>query len=395
MGVNKVNIPAISERIKNNEEILPENKNLIFDFQRYLEINDYTDSRIYKYLVTLPKLAEQLNIPFNSATKEDIEKLVLWVNRRRKIGDTTKLHYRIMLKRFYKWLNGDEEYPQCVKFIKTTEKVYNKKLPKNMLNPQDLENLLKGAISPRNRAFIIFLWETGGRAEEILTLKVGDIEDHKQGMKVVVKGKKGSRRLMLIESVPYILDWLKSHPNREDENAPLWINIGAKNNGEPVKYNAMLKMLKLTAKKIGLKKPVHFHNFRHSRATYMANKFTESQLCEWFGWVQGSRVPARYVHLSGRDIDDAYLKMYGIKESEKDENEDKLKIIKCPRCGFDNGSVHKYCGRCGMTLDLKTAMKEKNLTDKLDEIFVKILDDPAIKAKIMEKLEEIGNHVGK
>ncbi|WP_394344768.1 hypothetical protein [Salinigranum halophilum] len=52
------------------------------------------------------------------------------------------------------------------------------------------------------------------------------------------------------------------------------------------------------------------HHFRHSRATHLANWLTEAQLCEWFGWVQGSNVPARYVHLSGRDIDNAYLALF-------------------------------------------------------------------------------------
>lgn len=32
-------------------------------------------------------------------------------------------------------------------------------------------------------------------------------------------------------------------------------------------------------------------------------------MCEWFGWVRGSRVPGRYVHLPGRDIDRAYTAM--------------------------------------------------------------------------------------
>jgi hypothetical protein len=48
---------------------------------------------------------------------------------------------------------------------------------------------------------------------------------------------------------------------------------------------------------------------KDSRATYLANYLTEAQMCAWFGWVPGSRVPGRYVHLSGRDIDQAYVSM--------------------------------------------------------------------------------------
>jgi len=33
---------------------------------------------------------------------------------------------------------------------------------------------------------------------------------------------------------------------------------------------------------------------------------------DYFGWVQGSGMPSVYVHLSGRNVDDAILKANGI-----------------------------------------------------------------------------------
>lgn len=44
----------------------------------------------------------------------------------------------------------------------------------------------------------------------------------------------------------------------------------------------------------------------------MANYLTEAQMNDYFGWVQGSGMPSVYVHLSGRDVDDAILKANGI-----------------------------------------------------------------------------------
>jgi hypothetical protein len=46
----------------------------------------------------------------------------------------------------------------------------------------------------------------------------------------------------------------------------------------------------------------------------MANYLTEAQMNAYFGWVQGSGMPSVYVHLSGRDIDDAILKANGVIE---------------------------------------------------------------------------------
>ena len=136
-------------------------------------------------------------------------------------------------------------------------------------------------------------------------------------------------------------------------------------------------------------KPINPHHFRHSRATYMANHFTEAQLCEWFGWVQGSKIPATYVHLSGRDIDNAYLKMFGIKDKEEEELETELKTIKCPRCGYDNGSVVKFCGKCGMALDMETAMKIEDKTIELGGVLESLLDDKDVKTLLLEKMQKM------
>ena len=37
-----------------------------------------------------------------------------------------------------------------------------------------------------------------------------------------VKGKTGSRDVVLFKSVPYVQKWLQAHPSKE-KNAPLWI----------------------------------------------------------------------------------------------------------------------------------------------------------------------------
>jgi integrase/recombinase XerD len=85
---------------------------------------------------------------------------------------------------------------------------------------------------------------------------------------------------------------------------------------EPMQYGTIRMRLNKLAKKAGINKKIHPHLFRHSRATYMANYLTEAQMNMYFGWVQGSNMPSIYVHLSGRDIDDAVLKANGIIEKD-------------------------------------------------------------------------------
>jgi site-specific recombinase XerD len=73
-------------------------------------------------------------------------------------------------------------------------------------------------------------------------------------------------------------------------------------------------MLGKLVKSCGLDKQVYPHLFRHSRATHLADKLTEAQMKILFGWAGNSDVPSVYVHLSGRDVEEALLRIYGINQ---------------------------------------------------------------------------------
>ena len=67
-------------------------------------------------------------------------------------------------------------------------------------------------------------------------------------------------------------------------------------------------------------------------------------MCEFLAGVQGSDMPSIYVHLSGRDVDNAILRIYG--KIPKDEGEEELRTKVCPRCGNENPSEADFCNRC-------------------------------------------------
>ena len=70
---------------------------------------------------------------------------------------------------------------------------------------------------------------------------------------------------------------------------------------------------------------------------------------EFFGRTEDSKMPAVYIHLSGGDLSEAILKMYGLKDDNK-----KVKVYfkakKCPKCGFVNLFDAKFCVNYGERL---------------------------------------------
>jgi len=95
--------------------------------------------------------------------------------------------------------------------------------------------------------------------------------------------------------------------------------------------------------------------FRHSQASVLADDLTEAQMNEYLGWKQGSKMPAIYVHLSGRNVDQKILELNGMKKREK--TEEAVAVRGCSRCGHINPPTGKFCMKCALPLDLKAALE--------------------------------------
>ena len=183
--------------------------------------------------------------------------------------------------------------------------------------------------------------------------------------------------------------WLSIHPFRDDPDAPLWIGMGTKGRYRPLDYHAVRALFKRLARKAGLNKRVNTHLFRHTRATELANVLTEAQMKELFGWSQSSDMPSVYVHLSGRDVDKALLKAYGIKEEA--ESKPALTPIECPRCKRKVGSESQFCPNCGMALNMKAALMLEEERSRADQIMNMLMKDGEVREFLMRKLQELYN----
>ena len=173
------------------------------------------------------------------------------------------------------------------------------------------------AWNPRDRAMIALLWDAGLRIGELASMKIGSFQPDEKGAVIFISGKTGMRRIRTVFSVPYMLAWIEKHPEKENPHAPLWIVIGKRDGKwETVTYYTIRSQLQKIATRAGVKKNVNPHQFRHSRATYMASYMTPSQLCTYFGWTPDSDMPGVYVHLSGTDLDDIVFKANGTRNIE-------------------------------------------------------------------------------
>lgn len=288
------------------------------DDQNRAAINDYLVSRqndgigqwqILKSLYTLLELARILRTPFQEASRDDIGRLIGTIEAR-PYRAWTKSDYRVICKRFYRWLRGTEEYPPEVRWIKCSFGNAQRKLPEELLTADEIQRMVRLADTSRDRALILALFESGCRIGEIGQLRIRNVEFDQHGAKLIVTGKTGMRRIRVVRAAELIKEWLIDHPRNGDPDSPLWVGLRGSNRNRVLTRDAIARVLERTARRAGISKHIHPHLFRHSRATELASQLTEAQLKEVFGWTPGSTQSATYVHLSGRNVDEALLRTF-------------------------------------------------------------------------------------
>jgi len=362
-------------KIKNSKKISKHSKSLILKFIENKKSENIKIKRLSAIAGILLFYAEHINKDLDKVTEEDIRNFILWLNEAKKIrggekySEASKNTIKVCLANFYKYLN-DGELPRSYKFLKESNNKSNKKLPEDIWTEEEINKLINSTRDPFWKAFISLGYESGARLGELLNMRIKDVKFTDFGARIRLDGKTGVREIPVIKCIPYLATYLKLHPYNNNTEAWLWI----KTNGEKISEEGVRFQLEKFVKKLGIKKKCNPHLlFRHSRATQLANYLTESQLKQYFGWTQDSRMASTYIHLSGRDIDNAVLGIYGMVKKKEEEIQNGLPI-KCYRCGFPNEPNSKFCGNCGLPLDTKTAIEEERKIDKLSRIGNELLE---------------------
>jgi site-specific recombinase XerD len=282
-------LKVTTEKIRKTQSLIDDNKITILKFIEFCEAQGLAPATIIKHIAALKHLDNFLGRPFDDAKIDDIVK----VSRRiqdKDWSEATKRNARITLKKFYKWLRKTEDYPEEVRWIKTSRKSKDGRLPE-ILTEEEVLKLIEAADNPRDKALVMTLYESGCRVGELLTLKIGNVSFNENGAAITVNGKTGPRRILLISSAPNLASWLGSHPMKSNPESFLWVTKFNRFNDQqysPLGYAAVNKFLDTLKQRARISKRVYPHLFRHTRATHLANKLTEAQMKQLFGWTPDS-----------------------------------------------------------------------------------------------------------
>jgi len=142
----------------------------------------------------------------------------------------------------------------------------------------------------------------------------------RQYAEVLVNGKTGQRHIPLINSIPYLKDWLDDHPQSGNSNAVLICGLN-KSLGRSIRieslnhiYNAYKKEffpkllnnpnVSTTDKEMIaelIKKPWNPYIRRHSALTEKSKILKEPVLRQHAGWSPTSDTHKKYIHYFGNE----------------------------------------------------------------------------------------------
>lgn len=374
------------QRIKDSKEITEDNRQLILNFKDYLLSEGIGLAKIERYLSDIIKFSKMLLKPFPEATEHDIRGIIGELNQTN-LSEETKKTFKIMLRKFYRFVRGITKkgvYPLEVEWISIHIPNNHKKLPEELLTEQELIRIIQQCQNIRDKALISTLAESGCRVSEIGNMQIKHVSFEEYGARLHVNGKTGMRKILVVNSTPYLQEWINQHPFNEDSEAFLWCG----QNTKAISYARIMSILKTASKRAGIKKRIYLHLLRHSRATILANKMSDSALKHYLGWTQSSKMAGIYIHMSGKETDETILEMNGIKAKE-DRKESLMKPKKCLKCKTTNEATNRFCKICGMVLNQEKADEiiENDLKrNQADEIMNKLINDPEVLALIRKKL---------
>ena len=182
--------------------------------------------------------------------------------------------------------------------------IYHIKEPQKIplvMSADETRRLLAVAKTLKARVLFALGYGCGLRANEVVQLKVADI-DSAQGIIRVVqsKGRKDRNVMLSPEVLTLLRQWWKARPRWYDIGVPpeeRWLFPGIRR-GKPMTTRQLNRLFHQTADAAGIRKPVTLHTLRHSFATHLLERGTDIRVIQALLGHSKLEATARYTQVA-------------------------------------------------------------------------------------------------
>ena len=248
------------------------------------------------YLRAVEEFAQYFKRPPDRLRPEHIRQYQAHLIADRKLGAMSVTQHHSALRFFF--LNTLKR-PWMVADMPVPKRPF--RLPE-VLSREEVERLVECAASPLHRIWLLTLYATGMRREELVQLRIDDIDSGRMVIHIRQgKGKK-DRDVMLS---PRLLEELRTYW-RSANPKPKTILFPGKgpnqNRDVPIDSRSVYDAVQQAAKRAGLDKRVHTHTLRHCFATHLLETGADIRTIQLLLGHADLKTTSRYLHLSERHL---------------------------------------------------------------------------------------------
>jgi integrase/recombinase XerD len=291
-------------------------KQSIKEFKSYLRIErSLSDNTIDSYLRDIQKLAnfsEEKDLNELQITKAEVKEFIAEINKE---GISARSQSRIIsgIKAFYKYLIL-EDYLK----VNPTELIESPKIGMKLPDTLSIEEIdsLISAIDlshpqgERNRAILEVLYSCGLRVSELTNLKLSNIRFKEGYVKVVGKGNKERFAPIGSSAIKFLNIYLNEIRNHQDIKKGSEDIVFLNRRGNKLTRVMIFTIIKQLAEKIGMKKKISPHTFRHSFATHLIEGGADLRAIQEMLGHESITTTEIYTHLDREYLREAIMQFH-------------------------------------------------------------------------------------
>ena len=240
------------------------------------------------------------DVEINSLTTEQLKE---YLSESSKILKPSSLAHRVRsMKSLLRW-SYEEGLISINPAAKIKEPKVGKRIPK-FLTEREIEHLREACYSPLEKTLFEFMFSTGCRIGEIVTLDKNNINWSNHS--AIVRGKGDKEREIYFNIRCDI--WLKRYiESRNDNDAAIFVT---ERHPHRMSKAQMRYIIKRISKRSGINKEIYPHQLRHSYATHLLNNGAPIEVIQSLMGYEKSETTRIYAELSGQLRKEFYQKYF-------------------------------------------------------------------------------------
>jgi integrase/recombinase XerD len=288
----------------------------ILGFKSYLTIErSLSANSVDAYIRDVKKLAnfsKSKKINELDISKSDLSDFVSTISKE---GISARSQSRIIsgIKSFYKYLIMEDYITADPTQLLESPKI-GMKLP-DTLSIEEIDKLiaaidLSTEQGERNRAMLEILYSCGLRVTELITLKLSNVSFVEGFIKVIGKGNKERLAPIGKTALKYLTIYINEVRNHQDIQKGHEDIIFLGRRGKQLTRVMIFTIIKQLAEKIGLKKKISPHTFRHSFATHLIQGGADLRAVQEMLGHESITTTEIYTHLDKEYLREAIIQFH-------------------------------------------------------------------------------------